>query len=781
MCNFVKANGEKCKIAPKKELCGKHVQKQPVSQVIMETKPSESVEGTSKSVVQPVSESTEIKSHDEKVSSEQYNRSEMCVVKSSSYINSDIVQDENKLISKTIVVFKYDEKGYDALGNHYLDVYTDLKSYLQEKKIYFVIGSSHMKGDETHRRFYKVIFDNSEKKFGYAFYSYQDLYDEMVAHSNKFCSCTYWKSNNQYDERLYSLCTLISKNWFRDTSNLWNLAGFMYNASHVDQQIMKKTYLIILKEMTERFSLKSAIAEWNSWEDSKYHPKVNDSVLKSTAGGSNPDKYREWKDKYEVSLAAPSKTKNSEVESDKTQTPFELIKRDLLEIVKDKYKREYMSGAIYERRAKYYYARAYDDVTEFLNAVLCSNQNWYNSTVRTRSELIAFIKNVAHPEFEFIKLDYNMIGFSNGLYDLKSAEFINSNDVVGNVQVRKYIDMDFVYDIDTPLLDAYFRYQFDEETISFIYFVLGRLLTRLDDKFDFMVLVHGIGGAGKSLLMNLIKYAFGSDQVGFLSNSHQEKFGLCEYARKQILACDDLPRNIAKTLPKSDFLSMATRGQLSCPVKGKASLEVADWNIPTIMNSNSLPNYTDDSGEIVRRFIIIDFPNYLRAEDCNTNLENEILQREYPMFLHRCRSTYLQMKSKYNGKNVESFCPKIFIDNRNMLRQQANKTYKFMLEKFEYAEYDPNDTFKMRNRIKLSELNHMFKDYLISMYDLKKQPNDKLDVSNICLADKRYDLRLKEKVCLSCDKRHKAGCCSNYDRSKRTSCSYLYNICIKDP
>ncbi|DAZ98121.1 TPA: hypothetical protein N0F65_003107 [Lagenidium giganteum] len=49
-----------------------------------------------------------------------------------------------------------------------------------------------------------------------------------------------------------------------------------------------------------------------------------------------------------------------------------------------------------------------------------------------------------HPDFEFIKLDYNYIGFRNGIYDLAVAKFINTKDINGNAQVRKYINQDFV-------------------------------------------------------------------------------------------------------------------------------------------------------------------------------------------------------------------------------------------------------------------------------------------------------------------------------------------------
>ncbi|DBA02526.1 TPA: hypothetical protein N0F65_010998 [Lagenidium giganteum] len=101
---------------------------------------------------------------------------------------------------------------------------------------------------------------------------------------------------------------------------------------------------------------------------------------------------------------------------------------------------------------------------------------------------------MAHPDFEFIKLDYNYIGFRSGIYDLSVAKFINMNDILGNVHVRKYINQDIVVKNETPYLNSYFRYQFDDEMIEFIYVMIGRLLTQLNDTFDFMVMIYGEGG-----------------------------------------------------------------------------------------------------------------------------------------------------------------------------------------------------------------------------------------------------------------------------------------------
>ncbi|ETO58795.1 hypothetical protein F444_22821, partial [Phytophthora nicotianae P1976] len=143
------------------------------------------------------------------------------------------------------------------------------------------------------------------------------------------------------------------------------------------------------------------------------------------------------------------------------KTPSDILKEQLIDLVKDKYKREF---AIYENMLPYYYVRKYDDPATFLNVVLTTEPLFQMYKSQDHQQLLYFIKNIINRNFEFIKLYYNYIGFKNGIYDLSS--FILTADIVENIQVRTYIDSEFEIDNDyAPLLDQYLKFQIDDETI----------------------------------------------------------------------------------------------------------------------------------------------------------------------------------------------------------------------------------------------------------------------------------------------------------------------------
>ena len=148
-------------------------------------------------------------------------------------------------------------------------------------------------------------------------------------------------------------------------------------------------------------------------------------------------------------------------------------------------------------------------------------------------QLEFFIKNIYHKSFEFIDIDKNFIGYSNGIYNLSNCEFIEEENINFNIQTRVYLNHKFEIK-ETPLFDSYLHFQFGEEEDyekikEIIYFYIGRCLTKINiyDNFKFMLWIQGISNSGKSLLSELINYCYG-DSVHYLNKAHQESFGFSE-------------------------------------------------------------------------------------------------------------------------------------------------------------------------------------------------------------------------------------------------------------
>lgn len=564
------------------------------------------------------------------------------------------------------------------------------------------------------------------------------------------------------NQKYFDLCMLLEDKYFNHY-DLWiKILYAIRNVSLVDNEIGEvqalNTIIKLFDERSDSPNKNETIRLFNLEEKTKQRFNIGSivNILKKDA-----DKLKLWQQWNETYCK-----KRNVVDEVKEPTLLEKLN----DIVKDIYKREYNTGAIYEKVHNYYYVRKYASCEEWLNVIFKDDENYHKISQQQHKQLIYQIKKIHMPNFPFINNDSNnnYIGFNNGVFNLSNGAFIEMDDVDENIQVRKYIDTKFDINNDhAPKLDAYLDFQFEKEDQEFIYFILGRHMTKLDDRFDFITLLYGTAGSGKSLLLNLLKYTYAPNQVGILSSSHQERFGLSEVANKQILCCDDID-NLAKTLPKTDFLSMATRGSINCPIKCKESIQVDDWNISTIINSNSLPNYKDTSGEIVRRFMIVNFKNAIPTNKMNCNLEYEIKKEEFAVFVKRCRLTYLDYIKKYNGQNVNEFAPENFLYDRDELRMATNNTFAFVSDKC---------TYKEDASISMKQLNICLKEYLMSKYDCQFKPKDTINVSSLLMVDPRYEEK-KIMTCKSCLKPHKKGCCDAYTRTNRTSQNMILNIML---
>ncbi|ETP00230.1 hypothetical protein F441_22349 [Phytophthora nicotianae CJ01A1] len=516
------------------------------------------------------------------------------------------------------------------------------------------------------------------------------------------------------DKYLYDLCCLLPKRWLDDKQNLWNLARMFYQMPGKNPAIMRRTYAAILRfHHGEWFCEQTSMISYdNDGPNIRYPIQVDIRKLKAIAGGACHKAYQAWKLKYESKSETESETE-TETETEPTEDetakipdkkskkkPSFILKEKMIEIAKDRYRRQFGTGAIYKKITNYYYKRAFDDPKQFLNEIFINDRMYQMCSQSDHKELLHFIKDIAHPDFLFMKIDYDYMGFKNGVYCLKDATFIVPESVPNGIQVRVYHDFDYNILKETPLLDKFFDYQFDTETTEFIYFMLGRALTKIRDKFDFMVMLVGVGGAGKSLLVNLLSEAYGSAQVGILGSSFQDRFGLCEFANKQIVTSDDMPRNIAKTEIRFSFDA----------------------------------DPSDTSGEIIRRILIAHFANSIPDDEKDMLLEDKIMDTEFATFIHRCRSTYLQYCRKYAGQNIYTFCPNHFLESRDMLRGSINESYQFAKAHIKYSEPVEGQEPKI---ILKSDLTRMFRAYIKEKYSLIKSPKQAMDIQSLINADDR--------------------------------------------
>jgi len=323
MCNFIRSNGKQCKLSPKKERCHKHpivdesVKTEIIEQVVEASCDKKitinlnesdkdlglNIEETS-STMSPSPDVNKASTHTEPIYSN--------VDTSGSKINKG-----NKSMT-----FDYTPKNDIIEFSELMDCWCLEANMIDHKCVMSSNPELTAQGYSIKMSFQNIIEEIRTGKRQLYFKSEEDR-EKFIELYEELDIVSYCVSSKLYDERLFKLCCMIKRSWFNDNNNLFNLAGMLYKKQHVDIDLMRKTYLCILHEMTDRFDEFIALKVFNDWETSKYHPKLSEAQIKSIAGGTDPTGFKEWKAEYEVKEKKEKKEKK-EVEEVEEVEEFEV-------------------------------------------------------------------------------------------------------------------------------------------------------------------------------------------------------------------------------------------------------------------------------------------------------------------------------------------------------------------------------------------------------------------------------------------------------------------------
>jgi hypothetical protein len=431
---------------------------------------------------------------------------------------------------------------------------------------------------------------------------------------------------------------------------------------------------------------------------------------------------------------------------------YQSLVKELIKYANDNnYKREKNTGIVYKQVRSYAYVK-YLEPMDFLNEIFIDDYE-FKSHVNNMDNMIKFMKQYNDSDFGFLEYNEDYIGFSNGVLNIITCEFTDIPE--SSLIVKKYIDSDFEYSLDTPLLDIILDYQFSNEVRDFIYLCLGRMF-KIRDDFGFMLYLLGEASTGKSLIMEVLCECF--DNVGSIGNTFEEKFGLSFLHDKDIIICDDLPKTISKIFPQQVFQTVITCGKLSIAVKCGNAFTI-DWKVPMLWAGNWTPDYLD-KGQISRRMLVANFEK--NVTNPNPALKQLIIKNELPAFIYKCLTYYKTLIDSDSKKDIWGICPEYFLEQQQELKIERNPLYKFLLENTEY---------KSGNMVTIEEIRKEFSEWI------GKKIN-KLDNGTFGQVNKEYVIE-SLKVCKSCLQSHKRGCCEEYSRINRSNKKIVKNIQFK--
>ena len=328
-------------------------------------------------------------------------------------------------------------------------------------------------------------------------------------------------------------------------------------------------------------------------------------------------------------------------------------------------------------------------------------QQWHNLTSNANNikNCTDFLENCKDPRITDLVKDRHVFAFRNGIYNCMEAEIVDGkkcyidhfyeygSDITkgldSNVVASKFFNLEFDnydsvddwYDIPTPFFQSIFDYQnFSEEVSRWIYVFIGRLFFDLGelDNWQVALFLEGVAGSGKSTITKLVKKFYETCDVGVLSNNIEKTFGLSSLKNKLLFLAPEIKGDLR--LEQSEFQLLVEGGDMQLPVKHKDSLYIL-WKTPGLFAGNEPPDYTDNSGSISRRLVVVKFNKKVNNKDSDMDAK---LNLELPGIMKKAASAYLSAVNKFKGQDFWSSLPEYFRDTQRDMAQNTHALEHFI-------------------------------------------------------------------------------------------------------
>lgn len=155
-----------------------------------------------------------------------------------------------------------------------------------------------------------------------------------------------------------------------------------------------------------------------------------------------------------------------------------------------------------------------DDAEDYLSSVLTKKYLKKLSKINLCRETIKAIKDLLMTDSDFIDLDPDQIVLKNGVYNIKLNTFTPKFNPELHARVAYPVEYD--PDAKAPIFEDYVKWLLSEEELAFLYEWIGYMFYR-SYPIQKMLFIYGIGGSGKSTLINVIRNVVGTQAASSVS------------------------------------------------------------------------------------------------------------------------------------------------------------------------------------------------------------------------------------------------------------------------
>jgi P4 family phage/plasmid primase-like protien len=231
------------------------------------------------------------------------------------------------------------------------------------------------------------------------------------------------------------------------------------------------------------------------------------------------------------------------------------------------------------------------------------------ATTKYINEALAYIRAYSHrPRGDIDNEAGRYINLQNGLFDLEKWEKIDHTpEYLSICQTPVNYDPN----AECPLIEKFLREVAKPDEIDFLYEWFGYCLT-VDVKYQKALMVYGIPGTGKSVLLALLETFIGIENCSAesLQKIEEDKYRAANLYGKRVNVCSDIP---SAKLHKTEVFKKLVSGLDSIDAENKYQQPFKFKNVSKLaFSANKLPEGPKDPA-FYERFCLIEFSQKFRG------------------------------------------------------------------------------------------------------------------------------------------------------------------------
>lgn len=195
-----------------------------------------------------------------------------------------------------------------------------------------------------------------------------------------------------------------------------------------------------------------------------------------------------------------------------------------------------------------------------------------------------------------------------------------------------------------------------KESAEFIYALLGRCFYPASqyDRWQICLFIIGYASTGKSLILSIISKYVPLEELGIIGNVTEEKFGLSGIISKRMVI---VPEVMARwNWPQAEMLSCIANEAVEVKTKMQTKTTQIFGSHILMCGNEVCMTWRDVSGNLLRRFVIPHFTEYVPPAKVDPNL-SEKLKESFDLIVQKLNRAYLDAVATMGNNRINMFLP----------------------------------------------------------------------------------------------------------------------------